>query len=263
MKTPIRDGSYRSFLHNISKFLTLFSVAKWVIECYIKVMQIEDMKERNIWKMRKTKIVCTLGPSTDDENVLRQLMLEGMSVARMNFSHGSHEEQKKRLVPVYVRKKNMLVNVTGTDKDMPGVLKQKKLLFEEGSGGLFSTLEDYDNFASMLAAEGKHKEIQFLKPETVLLMQTEGARKHLEPEPGYTWGLSVKIRQDKSKGQFPCTEGTYGWSGALGTHFFVSPKDKLDVVFATHRADLGGSGSYISRKIEELVFEIWGENDEI
>ena len=47
--------------------------------------------------MRKTKIVCTLGPATDDENVLRQLMLEGMSVARMNFSHGSHEEQKKRL----------------------------------------------------------------------------------------------------------------------------------------------------------------------
>ena len=40
--------------------------------------------------MRKTKIVCTLGPATDDENVMRQLMLEGMSVARMNFSHGSH-----------------------------------------------------------------------------------------------------------------------------------------------------------------------------
>ena len=47
--------------------------------------------------MRKTKIVCTLGPATDDENVMRQLMLEGMSVARMNFSHGRHEEQKTRL----------------------------------------------------------------------------------------------------------------------------------------------------------------------
>ena len=47
--------------------------------------------------MRKTKIVCTLGPSTDKEGVLRQLMLEGMAVARMNFSHGSHEEQKARL----------------------------------------------------------------------------------------------------------------------------------------------------------------------
>ena len=47
--------------------------------------------------MRKTKIVCTLGPSTESEEVMRQLMLEGMAVARMNFSHGSHEEQKKRL----------------------------------------------------------------------------------------------------------------------------------------------------------------------
>ena len=47
--------------------------------------------------MRKTKIVCTLGPATESEEVMRQLMLEGMAVARMNFSHGSHEEQKKRL----------------------------------------------------------------------------------------------------------------------------------------------------------------------
>ena len=53
--------------------------------------------------------------------------------------------------------------------------------------------------------------------------------------------------------------GAYGWSGALGTHFFVSPTDQLEVVFATHRADLGGSGSYISRKVEELVFSIWGK----
>ena len=48
-------------------------------------------------EIRKTKIVCTLGPSTDKGDVLRQLMLEGMNVARFNFSHGSHEEQKARL----------------------------------------------------------------------------------------------------------------------------------------------------------------------
>lgn len=46
--------------------------------------------------MRKTKIICTLGPATDDENVLRQLMLEGMNVVRFNFSHQTHEEHKKR-----------------------------------------------------------------------------------------------------------------------------------------------------------------------
>ena len=47
--------------------------------------------------MRKTKIVCTLGPSTDKDGVLRQMLLSGMNVARFNFSHGSHEEHKARL----------------------------------------------------------------------------------------------------------------------------------------------------------------------
>ena len=47
--------------------------------------------------MRKTKIVCTLGPATDEGNVLEQLIQEGMDVARFNFSHGTHEEQKVRL----------------------------------------------------------------------------------------------------------------------------------------------------------------------
>lgn len=46
---------------------------------------------------RKTKIVCTLGPATDDEKVMRGLIEEGMNVARFNFSHGPHDEQMGRL----------------------------------------------------------------------------------------------------------------------------------------------------------------------
>ena len=44
--------------------------------------------------MRRTKIVCTLGPSTDNENTLRELIISGMNVARFNFSHGTHEYHK-------------------------------------------------------------------------------------------------------------------------------------------------------------------------
>ena len=47
--------------------------------------------------MRKTKIVCTLGPSTDKEGVLREMIQAGMNVARFNFSHGTHAEHKARL----------------------------------------------------------------------------------------------------------------------------------------------------------------------
>ncbi len=46
--------------------------------------------------MRKTKIVCTVGPSTDKDGVLEQLMLSGMNVARFNFSHGDFEIHKRR-----------------------------------------------------------------------------------------------------------------------------------------------------------------------
>lgn len=47
--------------------------------------------------MRKAKIICTLGPATDNQNILEKLVQKGMDVARFNFSHGSHEEQKQRL----------------------------------------------------------------------------------------------------------------------------------------------------------------------
>ena len=46
--------------------------------------------------MRKTKIVCTMGPSTDKPGILRQLLENGMNVARFNFSHGDYEEHAGR-----------------------------------------------------------------------------------------------------------------------------------------------------------------------
>ncbi len=50
--------------------------------------------------VRKTKIICTLGPATDDKNVLKSLMQEGMNVARLNFSHGTQAEQAQRIALV-------------------------------------------------------------------------------------------------------------------------------------------------------------------
>lgn len=47
--------------------------------------------------MRKTKIVCTLGPATDNEETLKELMLAGMNVARINFSHGNYKDQAPRI----------------------------------------------------------------------------------------------------------------------------------------------------------------------
>ncbi|MCL2355364.1 MAG: pyruvate kinase, partial [Oscillospiraceae bacterium] len=47
--------------------------------------------------MRKTKIVCTLGPATDNMEILKELLYAGMSVARINFSHGNYKDQEDRI----------------------------------------------------------------------------------------------------------------------------------------------------------------------
>lgn len=60
--------------------------------------------------MRKTKIVCTIGPACETEEILTNMCHAGMNTARLNFSHGTHEEQKKRIE---------LIRKVRTDLDMP------------------------------------------------------------------------------------------------------------------------------------------------
>jgi len=58
----------------------------------------ENIIEREgIFGMRKTKIICTIGPASDSREVLTKLMEEGMNVARLNFSHGAHDDHKAKI----------------------------------------------------------------------------------------------------------------------------------------------------------------------
>ncbi len=85
--------------------------------------------------MRKTKIVCTLGPASDKPETLKQMMLEGMNVARFNFSHATHEEHLERLVNVRkIRDELGMYVATLLDTKGPEI---RIGLFEEGSIELF------------------------------------------------------------------------------------------------------------------------------
>lgn len=89
--------------------------------------------------MKKTKIVCTMGPATDDKEVLRSIIRNGMDVARFNFSHGTHPEQKKRMDMLkMVREEEHSNTAILLDTKGPeirtGVLKGgKKAMLEAGS----------------------------------------------------------------------------------------------------------------------------------
>ncbi|QHI72411.1 pyruvate kinase [Aminipila terrae] len=87
--------------------------------------------------MRKTKIVCTLGPSTMEDDILRNLMIEGMNVARLNFSHGDHEQHAKNLQRIrQMRDELSLPIATILDTKGPEIRVRKfendKIVLEQG-----------------------------------------------------------------------------------------------------------------------------------
>ena len=192
------------------------------------------------------------------EEYLQETIFRPLGMTDTTF-HPTNE-QTSRCVRVYKRKKDQLMDVTYGKDDLYQFLKMAdpEQAYEAGCGGLFGTVEDYDKLVQMLANGGTYNGTQILKPETVALMHAEAQPNHLEPFPGTVWGLGFLIRQDPVKYESCATAGTYGWSGAFGTHFFISPDDHLTAVFMTNRTDLGGSGSYISKKVEELVFGTYG-----
>lgn len=78
--------------------------------------------------MRKTKIICTIGPACENEETLTEMCLAGMNVARLNFSHGSHEEHQKKIDLIrQVREKLELPIAIMLDTKGPGVPDQKPL----------------------------------------------------------------------------------------------------------------------------------------
>lgn len=88
--------------------------------------------------MRKTKIICTLGPATDNDDVLRELFLSGMDVARFNFSHGDHAEHMGRLTRVEALRKELgipvatLLDTKGPEIRIGNFKDNKKIQLKEG-----------------------------------------------------------------------------------------------------------------------------------
>jgi CubicO group peptidase (beta-lactamase class C family) len=97
-----------------------------------------------------------------------------------------------------------------------------------GGGGLFSTAEDYLQFGLMLMQGGQHNGKRLLAPRSVEMMATVAAPDTLPGRnKGEGYGLSVRVINDPmARGTF-LSEGTFGWSGAFGTHFWVDRKERV------------------------------------
>lgn len=95
------------------------------------------------WR-RKTKIICTIGPSSESEEMVRKLCLAGMNVARLNFSHGSHEDHKVRIDTVKKVREELglpiaiLLDTKGPEYRI-GDFRDGSVVLAEGSEFTFTT----------------------------------------------------------------------------------------------------------------------------
>ena len=94
--------------------------------------------------MRKTKIVCTIGPTSNNEETLRQMCKNGMNVARLNFSHGTHEEHKKNIDLIKKVRDDLnlpiaiLLDTKGPEYRI-GIFEDSKIFLNDGDTFTFTT----------------------------------------------------------------------------------------------------------------------------
>jgi CubicO group peptidase (beta-lactamase class C family) len=124
-------------------------------------------------------------------------------------------------------------------------------IYFSGGGGLFSTAEDYAQFAMMLANGGELNGVRILSPRLVELMGSVFAPDTLPGRPrGEAYGLSVRVVNDPVARNSFLSEGSFGWSGAYGTHFWVDRKEKLIAIAMTQT-----SNQEFLRDFENMVMQ--------
>lgn len=179
-------------------------------------------------KMRKTKIICTLGPSTDNNETLKKLMQKGMNCARLNFSHGTHAEQKKRIEQVKKLRKELDLPVallldtkgpeirTGIFKDSEAELKEGQLFTltpKEIEGTSEITSISYDKLSDDIEVGAK-----ILMDDGLIAMEVEKIR-HGD--------IICRVKN----GGIIKNQKSVNVPGAILSMPYMSEKDKADIIF--------------------------------
>ena len=178
--------------------------------------------------MRKTKIICTIGPASQNEETLTQMCLAGMNVARLNFSHGTHEEQIKKIELVKnVREKldlpiAIMLDTTGPEYRIR-TFKNKKVQLNDGDTFRFTTVElEGDETIVSVSYKNLHNEMnvgdRILLANGLMIFEVIG----IEENTVVTKVISGGELSDRKSMSFP---------GKVLKQEFLSEQDKADLLF--------------------------------
>jgi CubicO group peptidase (beta-lactamase class C family) len=164
-------------------------------------------------------------------------------LAMKDITFWPSDTQWPRVASVYARAQSGL-----TKSQMPNDTMSRNVYFR-GSGGLYSTADDYIPLGMMLANGGELNGKRLLSRKSVEMMTAAHVADTLPGRPaGEGYGLSVRVVTNHAARGTMLSDGTYGWSGAQGTHFFVDPKEQLVGVLMVQT-----SNQELIRDFEDLV----------
>jgi CubicO group peptidase (beta-lactamase class C family) len=139
------------------------------------------------------------------------------------------EEKRRRVAGNYVRGQDGRL-APRPDPDM-----LSSATYSSGSGGLMSSAESYARFAMMLAGRGEWNGVRILSPRSVELIASPFVADTLPGRPaGEGFGLGVRVVTDPLARRTLLSNGSFGWSGAYGTHFWVDPEKNLVAILMIH-----------------------------
>ena len=215
--------------------------------------------------MRKTKIICTIGPSSDNEKTLTEMCQAGMNIARLNFSHGTFEEHQKKIDLVKkVRKKLRLPIAIMLDTKGPEyrikTFENHKIQLNDGDTFIFTT-DDVEGDQTKVSVTYKHLIDDLKVGDTILvnngLVIFEVER--LEGANAICKVVAGGMLSDRKSMNFP---------NRLMTNEFLSEQDKQDLLFGIENGVDFVAASFVSTKkdmedIRKFLDENGGENIDI
>ncbi len=195
--------------------------------------------------MRKTKVICTIGPACEDTEILREMCLAGMDVARLNFSHGTHKDQQRRIDLIReTREKLGLPVAVMLDTKGPeyriGTFENRRITLEDGDTFTFTTEEVTGN-DRIVSVNYKQLMENLTAGDTILVnnglvifrvAKLDGTKAVCEVVTGGE--LS-----DRKSMNFP---------GKVMKHEFLSEQDKEDLLFGIRNEVDFVAASFVSNK---------------
>lgn len=179
--------------------------------------------------MRKTKIICTLGPSTDKDDVMKELMLAGMNVARFNFSHADHKEHGGRIEKLRKLRHELnlpvaaLLDTRGPEIRI-GNFENHKIMLKKGQKFTMTSRDVVGN-DSMVSITYKELPKDVTKGSTLLI---DDGLVALTVESTTDTDINCVVEND---GAISDHKGVNAPGVALSMPF-ISEKDRADIIFA-------------------------------